>query len=431
LKIKDHHYLKEHHPNLMTSIHSGLLKSQIQLLIIIFVFSTLIIPQLAFAEVFIVPHEYVGYFDSNGIYTVVGNIKNENEFAVIPTISVSVIDYSKTFSKTIQHVPLTPGEQIPFKIKFPEVLGNTPILMPAELTLEKTKKDATPIKVLYDKTLIKFKDGHLTGRIQNTGNSTIFFPKVYAVIHGYEKVLDVVQNIELINKIDPGEIVDFSMYRDPSITDEVSFYSCFAPVDTTVIPITAKKNGGDFDFRYDSGAWYSAPKFNEEGTILTMRGYNSYPLETYANFEFQPISGKEKFNVTLNDKPIKFIQSEDEIGFWHVAFIVEPTSQGILKISGFEKGLPPETPKVPQWIKTNANWWSTNKISDSEFLKGIRFLFDKAIVFVPAKDLSPESNWKVPSWIKTTAGWWSEEKISDDDFLNLIENLVKRKIIII
>jgi hypothetical protein len=423
--------LKEQNPNLKTSIFSNLLKSEIQLLIIIFVFSTLIIPQLVFAEVFIVPHEYVGYFDSNRIYTVVGNIKNENEFAVIPTISVSVIDDSKTFSKTIQHVALTPGEQIPFKIKFPEVLGNAPVLMPAELTLEKTKKDATPIKVFYDKTLIKFKDGHLTGRMQNTGNNTILFPKVYAVIHGYEKVLDVVQNIELINKIDPGEIVNFSMYRDPSITDEVSFYSCFAPVDTTVIPITAKKNGGDYDFRYDSGAWYSAPKFNGEGTILTMQGYNSYPLETYANFEFQPISGKEKFNVTLNDKPIKFIQSEDEIGFWHVAFIVEPTSQGILKISGFEKGLPPIIPKVPQWIKTNANWWSTNKISDSEFLKGIRFLFDKAIVFVPAKDLSPESNWKIPSWVKTTAGWWSEEKISDDDFLSLIENLAKRKIIII
>jgi hypothetical protein len=258
----------------MTSIHSGLLKSQIQLLIIIFVFSTLITTQLVFAEVFIVPREYVGYFDSNGIYTVVGNIKNENEFAVIPTISVSVIDDSKTFSKTLQHVPLTSGEQIPFKIKFPEVLGNTPVLMPAELTLEKTKKNATSIKVLYDKTLIKFGDGHLTGRIQNTGNSTIYFPKVYAVIHGYEKVLDVVQNIELINKIDPGEIVDFSMYRDPSIIEEVSYYSCFAPVDTTVIPITAKKNGGNFDFRYDSGAWYSAPKFNVEGTILTLRGYN-------------------------------------------------------------------------------------------------------------------------------------------------------------
>ena len=44
----------------------------------------------------------------NGVYTVGGNVKNENEFAVIPTISVSVIDDSKTFTKTIQHVPIPP-----------------------------------------------------------------------------------------------------------------------------------------------------------------------------------------------------------------------------------------------------------------------------------------------------------------------------------
>lgn len=54
--------------------------------------------------------------------------------------------------------------------------------------------------------------------------------------------------------------------------------ACFAPVDTTVIPITTKKNGGDFDFRYDSGAWYSAAEFDKQGTTLSIRGYNSLPF---------------------------------------------------------------------------------------------------------------------------------------------------------
>ena len=111
---------------------------------------------------------------------------------------------------------------------------------------------------MYDKTLVKHEDGHISGRIQNTGNETIHFPKIFAVVHGYEKVLDITQNIEYIEKIEPGEILDFTMYPDPSITEDVFYYSCFAPVDTTVIPVTAKKNGGDFDFRYDSGAWYSS-----------------------------------------------------------------------------------------------------------------------------------------------------------------------------
>ena len=386
-------------------------------------------PTFAFADVFIPLHEYLGYFDSSGIYTVVGNIKNENNFAILPVIEVSVIDDSKIISKKINHVPLGPNEEIPFKVKFPELESNTPVLKNPELTFEETRKNKVPIQVLYDETLVKHDDGHITGRIQNVGNETIEFPIIYAVVHGYEKVLDITQNIELIEKIDPGEIIEFSMYPDPAITEDVFYYSCFAPVDTTVVPITTKKNGVDFDFRYDSGAWYSAAKFDEEGTTLSVRGYNSYPLETYANFEFTPISGNEKFSVTLNDEPIEFIQSIDDMGFWHVAFTVEPRSQGVVKISGFEKGLPPELPKIPEWVKLNAEWWSTGQISDNEFLEGIDFLFEKQIISVPSREVISESQWYVPQWMKISAKWWSEDKISDDDFLNIIENLVSRKII--
>ena len=393
-------------------------------------FSLVLFPQVSFSEVFIPADEYVGYFDSSGIYTVVGNVKNEFNYAVIPTITLTVKENSEMFSKTIAHVPLGPGAEIPFKIKFSEVSKN-PILLPASLSYERTTKDMIPIIVLYDETLIKHDDGHLTGRIQNTGEQTIYNPKIFAVIHGHDQVLDIGQNIEFIEKIEPGEILDFSMYPDPSITDEIFYYSCFAPVDTTVIPITAKKNDGNFDFRYDSGAWYSAAKFDDAGTTLTIRGYNSYPLETYANFEFPPISGSEKFHVTLNDEPVEFIQSMDEMGFWHVAFAVGPTSQGTVKISGFDEGLPPQMPKIPSWIKTNADWWVRDQISDSEFLEGIDFLFEKQIVSVPERDAVIESQRSIPSWVKTSAGWWHEEKISDDEFLNVIENLVKREIIII
>ena len=432
MKAIDQTDLKNQYLDLkILSTFSSLLQSKIIFLLIGFMFTSLLISQFTFAEVFIPPQEYIGYFDYEGVYTVGGNVKNQNDYAVIPTISVSVIDGENTFTKIIYHVPIPPQTDIPFKTKFPEVTGDAPILLVAKIKFVKTEKDPTSLEILYDKTLIKHDDGHVTGRIHNNGNQTIFNPKILAIAHGNGTALDIVQNIEYIDKITPGEILEFSMYPDPSITDDVLFYSCFAPVDTTVVPVTTKKNGGDFDFRYDSGAWYSAAKFNEEGTTLTVRGYNSYPLETYANFEFPQISGKEKFNVTLNDKPVKFIQSIDDTGFWHVAFTVGPTSQEILKITGFEKGLPPETSKIPQWVKTNANWWSTDQISDSEFLEGIDFLFEKGIVVVPSKEITVQSNWKLPSWIKTTAGWWSEDKTSDDDFLNMIENLVKRKIIII
>ena len=396
MKTIDQAYLRnQHQDSKISSTLSSVSKATIPLLLSISVVA-LLAPEIAFAEVFIPLHEYLGYFDAIDVYTVVGNVKNENDFGVTPTIIVSVIDDSKTISKTINHVPLGPGKEIPFKIKFPELTSNTPILMNPKISYEKTITKEIPIQILYDKTLIKHDDGHITGRIQNTGDQTIFYPKIYAVVHGYENVLDITQNIEFIEKIEPGQILEFSMYPDPAITDDVFYYSCFAPVDTTVIPVTAQKHGSDFDFRYDSGAWYSAAKFDEEGTTMTIRGYNSYPLETYANFEFPPISGNEKFSVTLNDEPIEFIQSIDEMGFWHVAFTVEPQSQGILKISGFDKGLPPELPLIPAWVKLNADWWSTNQIPDSEFLEGIEFLFEKEIISVPSRDVINESQWHIP-----------------------------------
>ena len=414
----------------ISSTHSKSLIFNLFLFSFGFLFLVFIIPQASFAEVFIPTEEYIGYFDSNGIYTVVGNVKNELDYAVIPHITVSVKDDFQIFSKTIKHVPLGSSAEIPFKIKFP-LISDNPILLPADLSFEKTEKNIVPIDVLYDKTLIQYPDGHLTGRIQNTGNEIIYNPKIFAVVHGYEKVLDIVQNIEPIDKIRPGEIIEFSMYPDPSITDDIFYYSCFAPVDTTVIPITTKKNGGNFDFRYDSGAWYSAAEFNDQGTTLSIRGYNSYPLETYANFEFSPISGNEEFSVTLNDEPIEFIQSIDEMGFWHVAFRVDPFSQGTLKISGFEEGLPPEISKIPAWIKQNANWWSNDKISDLEFLEAIDFLLEKEIISVSSREIFTESQRHIPQWIKITTNWWSNDKISDEDFLNVLEHLVERKIILI
>ena len=139
-------------------------------------FVILFSPTFVFADVFIPLHEYLGYFDSSGVYTVVGNIKNENNFAVLPIVTVSVVDDAKILSKTINHVPLGPDEEIPFKIKFPELKGNTPILKNPELTFEETRKNKVPIQVLYDQTLVKHDDGHISGRIQNVGNETIEFP---------------------------------------------------------------------------------------------------------------------------------------------------------------------------------------------------------------------------------------------------------------
>lgn len=386
---------------------------------------------MADAEPFIPPNEYLGYHDALGIYTVVGNVKNWDSFAVIPTITVSVIDGSQTVSETIRHVPLPPNGEIPFKIKFPDVVSDSPVLEEPVLTFERTVATRVPIDVLYDNTLVMHEDGHITGRIQNNGEQTIHYPKIFAVVHGHDAVLDIAQNIEFIGKIEPGEIVEFSMYPDPAITEDIIYYSCFGPVDTTVIPMTAQKNGGDYDFRYDSGSRYSGVVFDEEGTTMTLRGYNSFAIATYANFEFPAMSGDEKFTVTVNDQPIDFTQSIDELGYWHIIFSVDPISQDVVKISGFDKGIPPDIPRVPEWIKLGASWWAAGDIPAGEFLEGINFLFEKAIISVPSRDIVTASQWNIPSWVAVPAQLWSEDQITDDEFLAMMEYLVQTGVVVV
>ena len=414
------------------SILSRILRLRI-LLIFGLLFAILSISPLAFAEVFIPTDEYVGFFDSNGIYTVVGNVKNSLDYAIIPTISVSVIDDTEEFSKTIQHVPLASGTEIPFKIKFPEILGVNPTLMPAEISFEKTKTDVIPIDVIYDETLIVHEDGHLTGRIINSGTQTLSNFKIFAVIHGLDdETLDMGQNISPIIEMKPGEIREFTMYPDPKFVSKVWYYSCFAIGQDSIIVLNVPRNDDTFKIRYDSSILLSYPEFDSNGDTLSFTLIQGWEFQNYINLEFLKYSENESFEVFLNDDYVDSIQSIDDMGNWHVAFFVEPQSEGTLKITGFEpENKMVKTILIPEWIRNNANWWSTDQISDSEFLEGINYLFEKQIVHVPQRTIMIESQWQIPSWIKNPVGWWSEEKISDDDFLNIIENLVERKIIVI
>ena len=43
------------------------------------------------------------------------------------------------------------------------------------------------------------------------------------------------------------------------------------------------------------------------------------------------------------------------------------------------------TDVIPSWIKNNAGWWSSGKISDNDFLTGIEYLIENGIINVNAK----------------------------------------------
>ena len=306
------------------------------IIILSVVFASLL--PLVSAEVWIPEDEFHGYFDSNGIYTVVGAVRNTEDFSVLPTIEIKINEDGSQVS-AIQQIPTVfPHRDIPFKLKFPEIKSQNIVLEKPSVSFEKIIKPASSVQIIYDETLVKHKDGHLTGRIMNQGNTTEFDLKVYATIHGdNNKFLDVGKNAEKIDKIEAGQILEFTIYPDPLFASEVNYYSCFAIGDETIVPLYAIRDGEKFNFRYDSTAAFTVVGFDELGTTLSIDGINSFKVPTYVNFEFPRTSDGEQFNVLVNDRQAEFIQSKDEEGNWHVAFGVDGASQSKIVISGFEK----------------------------------------------------------------------------------------------
>src|SRR3990170_1381720 len=84
---------------------------------------------------------------------------------------------------------------------------------------------------------------------------------------------------------------------------------------------------------------------------------------------------------------------------------------------------------VPEWIKNNARWWSSDQISDSEFIRGIEHLMEENIIVIPDSVKSQSTGQNVPFWIKNTAEWWSQDIVSNDEFVAALEFLVKNGII--
>jgi len=86
-------------------------------------------------------------------------------------------------------------------------------------------------------------------------------------------------------------------------------------------------------------------------------------------------------------------------------------------------------PTIPDWIKNNAKWWSSNTVSDSEFINGLEYLIEEGLIIVnPGASISI-SEQKIPDWIKNNAKWWANDQISDEDFVKSIQYLVKKGII--
>jgi len=118
---------------------------------------------------------------------------------------------------------------------------------------------------------------------------------------------------------------------------------------------------------------------------------------------------------------------------WNFVATSQVGSKIITSENAFLMVLPPISTKLPDWIKNNAEWWSSGKIDDKDFAGGIEYMIKEKIIRIPQvqteKEMGTFSVGKIPDWIKNNAKWWSEGKISDDDFSKGIEYMVKEGII--
>ena len=306
----------------------------------------IIIPAFASGEVYIPDHEYVGFYDHDGIYTVIGGVKNNEMYPVIPTITVSVNDGGNVFSQEYKFSPIMPAQMLPLKLKLSQITSENPVLEPPQISYKRTEYKFEAGYVLYDSSLILHDDGRMTGKIKNAGDNTFQNFRIYALIKDQnEKILDVASS-QRFAIMHPGEILEFEMIPDPKIFNKIDLYSCFAFGDESILPLNADRNGEQYTFRYESGVAFMNSKFNSDSTELEIDTLNSFVGELNASFEFPQSSINEEFEVYLDDDKVSNLQSLDEMGNWHVYFTVPGFYQGDVTIKGFHE--PDGTVEVPE-----------------------------------------------------------------------------------
>jgi len=317
----------------------------------------IIIPVTASGEVYIPDHEYVGFYDQDGIFTVIGGVKNNEMYPVTPTITVNVNDNGDIFSHQYRFSPIMPAQMLPLKLKLPEITSENPILELPQISYKQTEYKYESGYILYDDSLVLHDDGRMTGTIKNAGDKTFLNFRIYALIKDQnENILDVA-NSQRFGIMHPGDTLEFEMIPDSKIANKIDLYSCFAFGDESVLPLNADRNGEQYTFRYESGALFQDGKFSSDSTELEMYSLNSFIGELNASFEFPQSSMHEDFEVYLdgsswsNDGTILYkekvtnLQSLDELGNWHVYFTVPGFYQGDVTVKGFHE--PDGTVEIP------------------------------------------------------------------------------------
>ena len=159
--------------------------------------------------------------------------------------------------------------------------------------------------------------------------------------------------------------------------------------------------------------------------------YRGWFKDVFPEYSLKEVVGYTPSHITgfpdENNSPWYYVDrynNEEDYRDW---FDSQFPAKSIFEVLGYPEVL---FQKVPEWIKNNAKWWSSDLITDHDFLNGISYLIsEKILVLPPAYEPGISNSQKIPSWVKSTAGWWADGKINETEFLKGIQFLVENGII--
>jgi len=87
---------------------------------------------------------------------------------------------------------------------------------------------------------------------------------------------------------------------------------------------------------------------------------------------------------------------------------------------------------IPFWIRDLAKMWITEPlVTDRDFGRAIEYLIQNEIIKIPYTEPEGDTITNIPDWVKTNAEWWVTGKISDTEFTVALQYLIKKGIILV
>ena len=278
----------------------------------------------------------------------------------------------------------------------------------------------------------------------------LIIPKKFGdlLVSGFTMHINGIQLSEDIVNIDDffsdGRVVHFIIYQRELMN---------------VFENNSNQNGMDFVIKPDRD-YIHLSSVTENGQFRILVFWEPENLKSNSNAKIffdvtdiflknKPVATNYEFSMTQNDRVIfeqsgtstdskdehnitEFIIPEDVSGIVHLNFknldnnnLAKTTIPIVInRITTLNDVI-----SIPEWIRSNALWWSQEQIDDNTFIQGIEYLIKNNIIVIPQTQHKISESQEIPSWIRSNATWWADGQIDDNTFIQGLEFLIQKGII--